>query len=925
MTASGSFSGNTFGGHGTATAVPSAPTPTVIATNVGSLFASVPACEIAFSDDLRGPWEIQPHCYLDRLRITAAPEIDQASATWYYGSVMQPGASAFETELPLNVAGKFVRITINNESDAGSASLGDWDADANSPSLTSGSGQEDSFYTVSVSGNTELDGVNDWQVGDVLVFRNGAWFRLTHIQWFGIVATETLHPDGKANDISSGRQVLTCYGLLYLAEREQITSSTIETKDGAATGDFITINRGLSFNQDQRGEFSEHGNRSEEEMPTGATDIGAWDAEANTPSLSDGSGSADGEYYTISKAGNTLLDGNSDWSLDDIVVFRNGKWKRGSTLPVSIFSYGERGQSEWNAEQAVEYILNRNNPWPLKAVIDISSGNLDWLPKGGVDTDRRTVKAVLDDLIQRQRGVGYFVRFNHRTEQIELVVFSFVDVSINMPNGTTLEANPNQYSLDFESALDVSSSELNNTITTKYHKVVVEGDWRTSTCTLSLNPDADQLVKDWTATEQQAYFDGASRASWYTAINPEKKVEANNTARNADKLAHVFARFKISDDWDLLATDIDDTTITERVFGRIDTWNANGEFEDEDIETWISGLTIVDHLPLRERYDYSADHIEDKDWKDTVTITDSELPPFRKPFSFIQTNVPRALSWELLDKIEGDAEAAPDKRKWSVTTRPHHDRAAVTLNVSGGKQQFLASDTWTTKGFTDKGNWNAAFNTPTLSDGSGVEGDYYTVTTDSALRSLDGVTDWKIGDRLFFTEGTWRRAPSVTDDASYPLKNHPLNYSGAWVTLTFEMPERATIERRMSLPLDGEQERALVISVRDCRLDYVLPNTVVGIKDGALQKSVSGGFVRDDRERLETFAKAAAEWYAVQRQTLELSYKQVREIVKLGWLIADVGPSYQNGSVRSVVTSITYDILAKSTSFQTSFAELDLT
>ena len=141
--------------------------------------------------------------------------------------------------------------------------------------------------------------------------------------------------------------------------------------------------------------------------------------------------------------------------------------------------------------------------------------------------------------------------------------------------------------------------------------------------------------------------------------------------------------------------------------------------------------------------------------------------------------------------------------------------------------------------------------------------------------------------------------------------------------MTFEMTERARIERVISQPEAGELERVLRVQVQDCRLDYVVPNTVVGVKSGELQHS-DGGFVRDDRLRLDTLCKAASTWYGKERQSLELTYKQVREIVQIGWLIVDVGSTYQKSAVNSVVTSIAYDIQNKSTSFQTSFAELDL-
>jgi len=53
---------------------------------------------------------------------------------------------------------------------AGLVFQGTWNADTNSPTLTSGSGTTGHFYIVSVAGSTNLDGITDWQVGDWAVF-----------------------------------------------------------------------------------------------------------------------------------------------------------------------------------------------------------------------------------------------------------------------------------------------------------------------------------------------------------------------------------------------------------------------------------------------------------------------------------------------------------------------------------------------------------------------------------------------------------------------------------------------------------------------------------------------------------------------------------------------------------------------------------
>ncbi len=47
---------------------------------------------------------------------------------------------------------------------------GTWNASTNTPTLASGTGTTGEFYIVSVAGNTNLDGITDWQVGDWAIF-----------------------------------------------------------------------------------------------------------------------------------------------------------------------------------------------------------------------------------------------------------------------------------------------------------------------------------------------------------------------------------------------------------------------------------------------------------------------------------------------------------------------------------------------------------------------------------------------------------------------------------------------------------------------------------------------------------------------------------------------------------------------------------
>jgi len=63
---------------------------------------------------------------------------------------------------------------------------------------------------------------------------------------------------------------------------------------------------------------------------------GTWNASTNTPTLVAGTGTK-GYYYKVSVAGNTSIDGNSNWTVGDIIIFDGVTWDaiQGGTSDVS--------------------------------------------------------------------------------------------------------------------------------------------------------------------------------------------------------------------------------------------------------------------------------------------------------------------------------------------------------------------------------------------------------------------------------------------------------------------------------------------------------------------------------------------------------------------------------------------------------------
>jgi len=55
-----------------------------------------------------------------------------------------------------------------------------------------------------------------------------------------------------------------------------------------------------------------------------------------------------------------------------------------------------------------------------------------------------------------------------------------------------------------------------------------------------------------------------------------------------------------------------------------------------------------------------------------------------------------------------------------------------------------------------KGTWNASTNTPSLASGVGAKGDYYVVSV-AGTTTLDGISNWGVGDWATFNGSVWQR------------------------------------------------------------------------------------------------------------------------------------------------------------------------
>ena len=88
-------------------------------------------------------------------------------------------------------------------------------------------------------------------------------------------------------------------------------------------------------------------------------------------------------------------------------------------------------------------------------------------------------------------------------------------------------------------------------------------------------------------------------------------------------------------------------------------------------------------------------------------------------------------------------------------------------------------------GVTYQGAWNASTNSPTITSSTGTKGYYYVVTVAGAT-SIDGQSDWKVGDWIIFDGSTWSKVDNTESVVSVNTK------TGAVVLNTDDISETVT-------------------------------------------------------------------------------------------------------------------------------------
>ena len=659
-------------------------------------------------------------------------------------------------------------------------------------------------------------------------------------RWIGVIEVDERNVDGDITykdgvfkkaplkNLTTGKSLYTAYGLEYEWEREVVSTSYVES--GVASTD--VLGKGLTFNETDNEPFSRFGNRTTGTFPA------------------------------------------SDPNQFSTVVFSSDKI---SVLGDTPF--------EWSAELAIRYLIGRYAPkdkngtsitWHLVGETDA----INWY-KISAPTDRRSVRSIINSMVPRWRGVGWYLGTEEDGQTGEITgqinVFTFIDVPLRIPQDdnqvVTVSSNPNQTRLDFRNSWDVSAAEVLNASTHAVDEVVVEGQPITTTLSLTVaNGDAsDQMVRGWSDANETVYLDGASNTTGYAALTDNRKAQKNTLARSRDEMVDVFSRFELPDDWDMKTDAYNGsrflTTIDATSLDKMSSSNLKQSFDS-------GGSASLDPFSL-----------DRKTFLKYLPIRNDDNTEYLSPFCVFKIDDENE-EYQFSDLLNANPEDAEQGRKFSASLRVLDRGMSVRLKVMGsGAQQLIAKERWT-----------GAADTPEALDPNNVA-------------------------------------------------NHALNYSNGACefTLSFEWDRRVSSSSGEETTdiAHGASLRKQFITVPDARLDIRLPGTIAGIKnDGTLQRDESGTLLRDDRNRLKVIAETAWKWYGTKRQALTLRYagstttvgkaQQSNQRVKvdLGWLVTSIMAGQSDPDVRSPITAIKYvfpgDLDSEpSMEIQTSFAEVD--
>jgi hypothetical protein len=669
------------------------------------------------------------------------------------------GGNVVDTDTILQAFGK-VQNQINGLV-GGVQYQGTWNAATNTPFLQSSVGEQGYYYVVSVAGNTNLNGITDWQLGDWAIYDGTAWQKvdntdavvsvngytgavvLTYSDVGAVPTGRTLTINGVGYDLSLDRawtvgdvrtdQSYINPSWIVSLDWGKITSTPTTLAgygitDGALNTTTLTIN-GTTYDLTENRTWS----------------VGTVTSIATTGPLTGGTITGSGTIG-ITQAG-ASTDGylsSTDWN-----AFNNKQEVISVTAPLT-FAAGVVGITQSGA--ATDGYLSSTDWNTFNSKVG-GSGTANTLPMWGsssslvnsplsyaADTFNFQYNSATGGAVVFTNSNGaayaYTIQMNNfgsprstvhgYTDGLVIQSIGGTQVSRMFANGNLILGGgffDNGYKLEITGSLFVNSIANATTDTDRF--LVSDGGalkYRTGSEVLS---DIGAVPTTRTLTINGTAFDLSADRSWsvgtVTSVDmsvPSGFAIAGNPVTGAGTLALSFASgFSLPSN------------------AMQATWNTayNNRITSLTTTGTSGAATLVSHVLNIPQYQAQGNYITSLTGEATAS----------GPGAAAVTLTNSAVTGKVLTglTVTGTSIASTD-----------------SILSAFGKLQGQINDL--VGGLQYQGTWNASTNTPTITSSVGTEGYFYIVSV-AGNTTVNGISDWKVGDWIVFHGTTWQKVDNT--------------------------------------------------------------------------------------------------------------------------------------------------------------------
>lgn len=227
--------------------------------------------------------------------------------------------------------------------------------------------------------STELDVIGDMSISGVI---NGRNINLDGIAQDNHIADTTIHRT--INDSGTENTDLWSASKIISELNSQVHVSNDITDFNTSVDNRINIQKGSSnglATLDSSGKIP-----TSQLNVSSVTYQGTWNALINIPVITDGVGNK-GDYYVISTAGDTNIDGINEWEIGDWIIFNGNSWEKVDNTDAVISVAGKKGNIALDASDIMSGVFS-NDRISEASVIQheskITIGNLIEAPNSSV-------------------------------------------------------------------------------------------------------------------------------------------------------------------------------------------------------------------------------------------------------------------------------------------------------------------------------------------------------------------------------------------------------------------------------------------------------------------------------------------------------------------------------------------------------------